>query len=161
MIQITESLFEADTGGNIILAWNAEMLIHGSTIVLSEAGGFPGSCVRAWDEASITLDHTIIAFATEGDALACSESSSIQLVCSNLFGNAEGDSLSGNHHDNYFGNPLFCDAPSHDYTLCADSFCLPANNPWGVLIGAWPQGCGDCTTPVRDRSWGRIKSLYR
>jgi hypothetical protein len=39
-------------------------------------------------------------------------------------------------------NPLFCDAAAGDYSLAANSPCLPENNQWGVLVGALGEGCG-------------------
>ena len=48
-----------------------------------------------------------------------------------------------------------------DLTLCGNSPCLPANNPWGVLIGAHDWSCGICASPVERVSWGQIKALYR
>lgn len=62
---------------------------------------------------------------------------------------------------NLFEDPLLCGLDSDDYTLCANSPCLPAGNPWGVTIGASGEGCPDCDSPVEATSWGAIKALYR
>ncbi len=59
-------------------------------------------------------------------------------------------------------DPLFCDAERGDFTLAADSPCLPGNHPHGVdcgLIGAFGQGCGPVS--IEELSWGRIKWMYR
>ncbi|MCK4511407.1 T9SS type A sorting domain-containing protein, partial [bacterium] len=42
--------------------------------------------------------------------------------------------------------PLFCSLADTNLTLHSDSPCLPANNPWGELIGALGEGCGPVTT---------------
>ncbi len=60
---------------------------------------------------------------------------------------------------NLGADPLFCAPGSGDFTLSVESPCLPANNPWGVLIGAFGEGCS--TTPLDSESWGRIKGFYR
>jgi hypothetical protein len=68
--------------------------------------------------------------------------------------------MCGNTFSNIFEDPLFCDLADEDLTLRGDSPCLPANNPWGELIGAHEQGC-EAPIPVEDTSWGAVKALYR
>ena len=60
-------------------------------------------------------------------------------------------------------DPLLCDVLNDDFTLCADSPCLPGSpeNLWGELVGAYGQGCGTCGTALPTGSWGGIKALYR
>ena len=58
-------------------------------------------------------------------------------------------------------DPLFCGFASGDFSLCADSPCLPGNNDWSVQIGAHGEGCGPCGTPVEHTSWGSIKAMFR
>jgi len=65
-----------------------------------------------------------------------------------MFGNAGGDSLEGDHYENLFEPPLFCDLHGGNLELHDDSPCLPPNNPWGVLMGA--HGAGGCGTGVND-----------
>ena len=77
------------------------------------------------------------------------------------YGNAGGDSLCGNHHDNLFTDPLWCNVYNDDFEVCENSPCLPENNPWGVQIGPLGQGCGECLTPVEVNSWGTIKAMFR
>lgn len=151
--------FYSNTGhyGGAIHMWKALPTIRNCTFCANTGTGCASAI--ALDGAFATIERCIIAFNEETSPITGAHGSEISHCC--VFGNAEGDSLQGDHHDNYFGNPLFCDASSHDYTLCADSYCLPPGNPWGVQIGAWPQGCGDCSTPVQGFSWGRVKSLYR
>lgn len=55
-------------------------------------------------------------------------------------------------------DPRFCNELAEDFTLNADSPCLPPNSFGCGLIGAYPQGCG--TVSVEDTSWGLIKSKY-
>ena len=70
-------------------------------------------------------------------------------------------SLCGQNAENLLTNPLFCSPETHDFSLCEDSPCLPENNQWSELIGAFPVGCGPCDTVVREVSWGSIKAMYR
>jgi predicted outer membrane repeat protein len=107
-----------------------------------------------------TIANTIVAFSTSGAGVVFSGTSpEIRHSC--IFANAGGDSLPGYHHDNMFLDPLFCDMGDDDFTLCANSFCLQANNIWFELIGAHGQGCAECGSPAEPRSWGSIKALYR
>lgn len=63
--------------------------------------------------------------------------------------------------DSVLGDPFFCSPASRDFSLCADSPCLPWNNVWGELIGALGEGCEACGTAVLEQSWGAIKAMYR
>ena len=56
-------------------------------------------------------------------------------------------------------DPLFCDPAAGDFTVAADSPCLPANSGPCGLIGALGQGCG--AVAVEGVSWGSIKAMYR
>lgn len=56
-------------------------------------------------------------------------------------------------------DPLFCNEAAEDFTVDAESPCLPPNSLGCGLIGAYPQGCG--TISVESKSWGSIKGLYR
>ncbi len=78
-----------------------------------------------------------------------------------VFGNAGGDSLGGIHTENLFEDPLLCGLATGDLTLCGNSKCLVTNSPWGVSVGAYTVGCGDCDSPVRNLSWGALKGIYR
>jgi hypothetical protein len=42
----------------------------------------------------------------------------------------------------FAADPRFCDAAAGDFSLDADSPCLPAHNDCGQIIGAFGQGCG-------------------
>jgi parallel beta-helix repeat protein len=116
---------------------------------------------------SPTLTDCIIAFAPAGEAVYCwDEYCAPLLVCCDLYGNAGGDWV-GCIDDqygvggNFSEDPLFCDMYNDDFTLCANSPCLPGGNTCGVLVGARDQGCPDCDSPVEPSSWGAIKAIYR
>jgi len=118
-------------------------------------------CTRA---ARIDLERCIASFASSGAAVALQLDSRADVTNCVVFGNAGGDSLTGDLmylHGNLFTDPLFCDIASSDYSLCENSPCLPDNNDWGVQIGAHGQGCGPCDNPVKHTSWGSIKAMFR
>jgi parallel beta-helix repeat protein len=66
-----------------------------------------------------------------------------------------------------FGDPLFCDPEScanapvngGDYTLAANSPCLPDQSPCATLIGAGGEGCA--AVAVDPSTWAEIKNRYR
>ena len=76
-----------------------------------------------------------------------------------VFGNVGGDALCGSYSDILEADPLFCDLAIGDLSIDAASPCLPANNPWGILIGALGEGCS--TVMVEPATWGRVKTLFR
>ena len=41
----------------------------------------------------------------------------------------------------YNTDPLYCNPSGNDFSISSTSFCDPANNPSGELIGALPSGC--------------------
>lgn len=108
-----------------------------------------------------TIDRSIVAFNQRGAGIDSDEGAATEVGHSIIFANDGGDSLPGRRPDNLFVDPLFCDADSDDFTVCADSPALPAYNPWSVEIGAYGSGCPPCDTPVAPSTWGVIKALYR
>ena len=118
---------------------SADLTITNGTFI--ENSATTGSAAGTNEHGSgLVIDASILAFGLTPDVLAC-EGLSPAVTHSCVFGNAGGDSLCGDHHDNLFSDPIFCDRPGGDYTLYDISECLPGNNPWGVLIGAFGEGC--------------------
>jgi predicted outer membrane repeat protein len=118
-----------------------------------------GGCLQ-FDSSPVagTIDRCIIAFGTRWAVLG---GSGVTTTHSVIYGNALGDSLTGTtHHDNAFVDPLFCDMDDSEFTVCANSVALAANNPWGVDVGVEGQNCPDCASPVAAASWGAIKALF-
>jgi len=112
------------------------------------------------EECSPTIEYSILAFAG-GKPVVCETDGEPIIHHCFVYGNAEGDSLCGtSYHDNMFDDPLLCGYPGGDYTLCADSPCLPGVT-WPQLVGAYPQGCPACGSPVEPTTWGVIKARYR
>jgi predicted outer membrane repeat protein len=97
----------------------------------------------------VTIDNTIIAFSTQGEAVYCEPTCpgcSAILACCCVYGNAGGDyvgCIAGQNgiRGNISLDPLFCEPDYDDYTLRAESPCAPEYNPDCGLIGAWPVDC--------------------
>jgi predicted outer membrane repeat protein len=113
----------------------------------------------------VSLENTIIAFCSEGQAIGCN-GGDVVLTCCDIYGNAGGDWIE--YIEDQYGvagniceDPLFCDPEIDDFTLHCTSPCAPFSPPNVEcdLIGAWPVGCGG--TPVSETSWGRIKAVFR
>ena len=82
-------------------------------------------------------------------------------TCNDVWNNVMnwgGEDLAG-QYGNVSLPPRFCDPPGHDYTLGADSPCLPENNGCGVRMGAFGEGCG--SVGVSPSTWGQVKAAYR
>ena len=131
--------------------------ITGCTFTMNES---PGVAAVYFGGSATTLTRSIIAFSPQGIAMQAIGGDPTTSHCC-VYANAGGDSLEGSHHNNMFLDPLFCDMGDGDFTLCANSCCLPPNNIWFELIGAFPQGCAECLSVVRPTTWGQIKALYR
>ncbi|MBM4117031.1 hypothetical protein FJ251_04695 [bacterium] len=103
------------------------------------------------EDAAPRFEDCIVAFATEhGGIFDASETSAVQLVCSDVYGNTGGDYL-GSLADqtglsgNIAADPRFCDLASADLTLESTSPCLPDYNSCGVQMGAFGEGCAGGT----------------
>lgn len=108
-------------------------------------------------ETPMTIENSILAFG-DGPVITGYGPS---LTCCDIYGNIGGDWIEPiasqlGVNGNICEDPLFCDAPSGDLTLDANSPCLPG--PECDLMGAWPEGCG--ATPVNEVTWGEIKRLF-
>jgi predicted outer membrane repeat protein len=90
------------------------------------------------NDASPTITTSVIAFSTMGEAVGWEEPSNPTIFHCCIFGNAGGDSLFGDYHDNIFADPIFCPG---ELTVREDSPCVAWNNPWDVHIGAYWAGC--------------------
>ncbi len=96
----------------------------------------------------LMIQNCVIANTLSGPAisLSVSDPGEVELICSNLYGNAGGD-WTDDIADQFGvdGNislpPRFCDPDADDFHLAANSPCLPANNSCGVIIGVHDEGC--------------------
>ena len=150
---------EAEEGGGMWTSctWG-EVHILNCTFVSNVASDYGGGLYFSDSRGSLT--NTIVAFSPSGGAIACSGTwitLGIQNCC--LFGNEGGQSpfYCGDDLGNLSVDPLLCDMPSGDLSLCSNSPCLDY-----PFIGAYGVGCGSCTSPVQGAmSWGGVKALFR
>ena len=141
-----------ETGGGIACVETLDISIVGCTISGNTAWG-GGGAISAEDGAEPVVERTILAFSHAGGAALCDSTGAITLIECDVFGNEEGDwvdciagqeSTSGN----FSLDPLFCDMYSGDFSVCANSPCLPAAGGQRDLVGALGQGCDNCDSPV-------------
>jgi hypothetical protein len=110
---------------------------------------------------SVQLDQTLVVgdIVLRGDDEFCASVATFSHV--DIFGTIyyyAGAELVWNQ-PNLKADPHFCDATGGDFTLAADSPCLPQNNAWGLQIGAFGRGCGPVS--LTPSTWARIKAAYR
>ncbi|MBN2566252.1 MAG: right-handed parallel beta-helix repeat-containing protein [Candidatus Eisenbacteria bacterium] len=128
----------------------------------AENEGQLGGGIFMEGNSSPTILNSIIAFSTYGQPMECEGGSTPFTTRCCIYGNVGGNALCGDYSTSMLRvDPLFCDVLLGDLTLRADSPCLPENNPWGVLIGAYGQGCDFLEAVAGHPSWGTIKSLFR
>jgi len=121
-----------------------------------------GGAIHAWHGAVVTVTRSILAFSRGVESVWCSESSAIEISCSDVFKNDLGDwvgCIEDARRDNLSADPLFCDAEAGDLRLRADSPCAPPGPDGCGTIGALDVGCGP--VPVETLSWGRVKQRFR
>lgn len=150
------NLGDATGAGAIQCVQGSNALISNCTFVMNDYSD-------VWcDGTSPTIEYCIHAFTTAGPPVYCETGIEAPYIhhCF-VFESPEGDTLcGGNYHDIEYADPLFCDVPGGDVTLCANSPCLPGVT-WPSLVGAEGEGCPDCDNPVTPSSWGAIKASFR
>ncbi|MFH1689217.1 MAG: right-handed parallel beta-helix repeat-containing protein [Candidatus Eisenbacteria bacterium] len=163
-ITITACTFsdnEAADGGAISLV-DTDLTMSLCTLANNE--GATGAGVRFQTTRpgrSAVIEQCVLAFGRLGRAVA-GGTPEIFHCC--VFGNANGDDLPGNVHDNEFVDPRVCDLYGIDggnMSLCSNSPCLQSNNIWGLQVGSKAQGCPDCNSPIQHSGWSSIKALFR
>lgn len=166
MVEITDCVFYGNqvvnmgTGGGGLFLYSSQANITGTTFAYNK--GHLGSCIKLYGGSSPTIENCILAFGRIGCPIhRFDENESPTISRCVVYGNEAGDDLVGVFFDILYEDPRFCGMPTGDLTLCSNSSALPANNAWGVLMGAHGSGCGDCDSPVEGTTWGNIKSLYR
>jgi len=118
-------------------------------------------------DGGLSLQNCLIAF----NAGASVTGGVSQMSCTDIYQNSGGDWVMGiaEHagvNGNFSADPCFCDAGALNFSLCADSWCLPENSLWGCseVVGALGQGCVACDCPpplpVDRWTWGRVKAQY-
>ncbi len=137
------------SGGGVGL-WDSNGSFVNNTVVGNSAMDGAGF---SYGWSTLDIVSTIIAF-NEGSATSSVTDSSVDFFATCSFGNTESDLLEGLETATINEHPLFCDYGLANFTLCADSPCLPKN------IGAEGQGCGNCWPAVESTSWSRVKTLY-
>ena len=150
---------DADGGGAVSLI-DSDLTM--SLCTLANNRGLLGAGVWLQNSTAV-IEQCVLAFSRHGKSVT-GGAPEIFHCC--VFGNAGGDDLPGNAHDNLFIDPLVCDlygAGGGNMSLCSNSPCRPSSpgNPWGLQIGSRVQGCADCDSPTEGSSWGGIKALFR
>jgi predicted outer membrane repeat protein len=148
--------------GECVSAWAT-----GCTIVHNHVEGdqAAGAGIGVGGPFEVALERCIIAFSTVGEAAAAVVGGTVVASACDIYGNQGGDwvgCLTGQEtgNDNLDVDPRLCGVLAGDYTLCADSPCLPANGA-PALIGAHGEGCAACGSVVKEASWGVVKALFR
>jgi predicted outer membrane repeat protein len=141
---------------------------HPSTMTnctLSENSAPLGGGVRVFNSSILGIQNCIIAYSTNGAGISMAASSTLDIGCTNLYGNAGGDAVppGSDLGGNFSLDPQFCGVlGSHYYYLQSDSPCAIGNPPYGLVcgnIGAFPVNCGSVST--ENETWGWIKTIYR
>jgi parallel beta-helix repeat protein len=151
-------------GGIYIVGPNPSAVVRGCTIVGNQTQDGGGVfCFYG----SVTLENTIVwgnqAYRSGDQIHHGGGLATVTFYCSCV----DTSGVEGSGVVEYLGgmvyiDPLFCNPDIDDYTLAADSPCLPGNQPAGWdcgLIGALGQGCGP--SAFQASTWARIKATYR
>jgi hypothetical protein len=146
---IMECIFTANAayqGGGLLCTSSGAISVDDCTFSGNMASN-AGAGLSVLNFAELDVSNTIVAFSTDGQGFQ--KIGMASLHCCDIFGNAEGDWVGGiadqyGVDGNISADPLFCDTENQDFSLMANSPCLPGNHPDGAdcgQIGALGQGC--------------------
>ncbi len=118
----------------------ASASLSGCTIVDNSASIHSGGL---WFLSSNTMvENSIVAYNAPSAGVVCGSFSTPRFRCNNFYGNEGGDEICGaDLGGNFTSRPYFCDLDGGDWTLAANSPCLPLANDCHELIGARGLGC--------------------
>jgi predicted outer membrane repeat protein len=107
------------------------------------SAGTIGGGLRLYNS-SPSIATTIIAFSSQGEAVACTGVSNPTLTCCDVYGNSGGDwtgCIAGQDtlNDNFSADPRFCLPDSGDFRVSETSPCVSL--PGCGLVGAFGPGC--------------------
>ncbi|MCK4547914.1 MAG: C10 family peptidase [Candidatus Eisenbacteria sp.] len=113
-----------------------------------------GAGVACDNGSTPNLDHSIVAFSTDGEAVYCDGGATASLQCCDIHGNAGGDwvgciASQYGTNGNFDSDPLFCNAANGNLAVFEDSPCARDNSGEDCgMIGALGVGCTG--TPVAE-----------
>ena len=148
------------SGGGVYTSSSTPHIVN--TTFYRNSAPTSGSAVHSCNRET-TIENSLIVSCIGPSAVACDIGGSASLTCCDVFGN--GADWTGCIADqfgvngNISADPMFCDPDNGNFMLDVMSPCAPDNNSCGVLIGAYPVGCG--ASPVEATSWSRVKAMYR
>ncbi len=141
--------------GNSAAAYGGGLCAHdGSPVLINctfhgNAATLSGGGVACIEGSAVGLQNSVIAFCADGEGISCLTGGMATLSCCDVFGNADGDWVGciadqNGVDGNFCADPLFCAPDWGDFSLAADSPCLPGNHPSGHdcdVIGSLGEGC--------------------
>jgi predicted outer membrane repeat protein len=144
----TFSRNHAEWGGAMVCNSNSMISPILRQCTLFQNGAEQGGGIHAWGQVCPTLENSIIAFGTEGEAICLEDGATAALTCCDIYGNVGGDWTAGIASQlgtcgNISEDPLFCiyAHPEDPLALRIDSPCARENNQVCGQIGARPIGC--------------------
>jgi hypothetical protein len=152
-VTLENSVFQDNTAqlnGGAVRGHYSSITAIGCTLVGNSA--VEGGGIYCGTSSSAVVERSIIAFSVAGESMTGLVSGYATVSCSDFFGNAGGDwvgELEGMLivDGNMSQDPWFCGAAEGDFSLAANSPCLPENSGGCDNIGALGQGCGVSFTP--------------
>lgn len=138
----------APLGGSVInSALQSRVNLSQSTLA---GNGMQGSSdLATWNSGLLSVQASII-YGGAGRAHLGDAGSPVEMGCTDIFGNSEGDWVGklaplADGDGNLAEDPLFCGEvnPDSPWTLNEESPCAPNNQPECGLVGALPVGCSD------------------
>ena len=160
---ITDCLFMRNRGSSsCIYTYGSYLMdVTNCTFVDNGDSSYDGVIHAGAAAGPVLITNCIFAFNDVGCVVGDDDDAVFSWCC--VYGNTCGDTLGATYVPSQvmWVDPRFCNIDAQDYTLCANSPCLPYLSGWTDLVGAYDSGCGNCSSPVKRTSWGSIKAMFR
>jgi predicted outer membrane repeat protein len=142
----------AGLGGGIRCHY-ADVTTNQCTLVGNEASS--GAGIHCGVLSTASVNNTLIAFSTTGEAIAGLEPDFATISCSDFYGNSGGDwvgdiSAQLGSNGNFSADPVFCDSGEDDFALDHISPCAAENQLDCGQVGARGIGCYLSPAPMEN-----------
>jgi hypothetical protein len=144
-LDITGCVFAQNASGDVagaVYYYNGTGTVTGSTFFANDSPGVVSGTVTVQASPAVSIVRNIIAEDPSGAGVRYYDCVPGLHSCNVYWDNQDGAIIGGAlSADEVVADPVFCGAPSGDFTISVTSPAAPANSPCGLLVGALPTGC--------------------
>lgn len=144
-LDVQGCVFAENASGDVagaVYFFNSTGTVSGSTFHANASPGTISGSVTVQSAPAVSVLRNIIAGDVSGPGLRYYDCTPGLRSCNVYWNNQDGAIIGASlNPDEQIADPLFCGAPTGDFTISIFSPAAPANSLCGSLVGALPTGC--------------------